>query len=323
MANTCPWGVGSKTQTNIIFETAYGVVPTDTTKTITLPINTNGVKSSQNTTQPATIRGNRSPVEPILGNNDVSGDVVVPVDYNAIGYWLKALLGAPTTSEVTAGSKYKHVYKIGDSVPSFTMEMAFPGISQWIQNHGCKVSKMSLSFGGDGELTFTASVMGSKQEIKDAAMATAPTEIALYRANNFQASVKIGDAIKGKITSFSIEIDNGLDGDSFCIGGEGYREALCEGLATVSGTMEAFFADDSYISLAENSTETSAEIILALGADKELSFAMPEIKFNRTSPEISGPGGIKQSLEYAAYYQNSTEGSAIVVTLTNATESYE
>ena len=29
MANTCPWGVGSKTSTLIAFETAYGVTPAD------------------------------------------------------------------------------------------------------------------------------------------------------------------------------------------------------------------------------------------------------------------------------------------------------
>ena len=161
MANTCPWGVGSKTSTLIAFETAYGVTPTDAaTKSIRMPFNTNGVASSQNSTAPSTIRGNRSPVEPILGNNDVSGDIVVPVDYTAFGYWLKAAFGDPTSAKVGDTTNYKHIFKIKDSQPSLTIEKAFPGINTYIKEHGCKVSKLSLSVGGDGELTATISVMG-------------------------------------------------------------------------------------------------------------------------------------------------------------------
>ena len=48
MANTCPWGVGSKTSTLIAFETAYGVTPADAaTKAVRMPFNSNGVGSSQ------------------------------------------------------------------------------------------------------------------------------------------------------------------------------------------------------------------------------------------------------------------------------------
>lgn len=322
MANTCPWGVGSKTSTLIAFETAYGVTPTDAaTKSIRMPFNNNGVASSQNSTAPSTIRGNRSPVEPILGNNDVSGDIVVPVDYTAFGYWLKAAFGDPTSAKVGETTNYKHIFKIKDSQPSLTIEKAFPGINTYIKEHGCKVSKLSLSVGGDGELTATISVMGGKEEITTTSMATTPVEAVLNRAQNFQAKVKIGGTIKGKITSFGMDIDFGLDGESYCIGGNGFREAICEGLASVSGTIEAFFDSKEYIAMAEASTETSAEVVISTG-DFALSILLPEIKFARTSPGIDGPGGIKQSLSYNAYYQDDANASAVVVTLTNKNAAY-
>lgn len=322
MANTCPWGVGSKTSTLIAFETAYGVTPTDAaTESIRMPFNTNGVASSQNSTAPSTIRGNRSSVEPILGNNDVSGDIVVPVDYTAFGYWLKAAFGDPTSEKVGETTNYNHIFKIKDSQPSLTIEKAFPGINTYIKEHGCKVSKLSLSVGGDGELTATISVMGGKEEITTTSMAPTPVEAVLNRAQNFQAKVKIGGTVKGKITSFGIDIDFGLDGESYCIGGNGFREAICEGLTSVSGTIEAFFDSKEYIAMAETSTKTSAEVVISTG-DFALSILLPEIKFARTSPSMDGPGGIKQNLSYTAYYQEDANASAVVVTLTNQNTAY-
>lgn len=323
MTNSCPWGVGSKTKTFIAFESTYGEKPADAaSKSIDVYFNTNGVAASQNTTSPNTIRGNRNPVEPIMGNIDVTGDIVVPLDYTAFGYWLKAMFGNPETSAVDGkDGYYKHVFKVGDYQPSFTLEKAFPGIGQYLQYVGCKVSKLSISVGGDGELTATISVMGAKETVEPETMATTPVVPAFKRAKNFQSSIKIGDEIEAKGTSFSMDIDTGLDGDSYCIGSKGYRTAVCEGIISCSGTLEAYFADAKYISLADTDTETSAEVTLTAG-DYSLAVKFPEIKFARTSPSIDGPTGIKQSLSYNAYYDDSVEASAVVVTLVNETASY-
>ncbi|MGM9519684.1 MAG: phage tail tube protein [Phascolarctobacterium sp.] len=323
MTNSCPWGVGSKTKTFIAFESTYGEKPADAaSKSIDVYFNTNGVAASQNTTSPNTIRGNRNPVEPIMGNIDVTGDIVVPVDYTAFGYWLKAMFGAPSTSAVSdKDGYYQHVFKVGEYQPSFTLEKAFPGISQYLQYCGCKVSKLSLSVGGDGELTATISVMGAKESVVSETMAATPIVPDFQRAKNFQSSIKIGNEIEAKGTSFSMDIDAGLDGDSYCIGSNGYRTAVCEGIISCSGTLEAFFADVKYISLADTNAETSAEVTLNAG-DYSLSVKFPEIKFARTSPSIDGPTGIKQSLNYNAYYDDSVEASAVIVTLVNKTAGY-
>ena len=319
----CPWANGAKSSTLIAFESVYNTLPGDAgTKSVLLPINTNGVKCSQNSTTPNTIRGNRSPVEPIKGNNDVSGDVVVPVDYTAFGYWLKALFGAPASSAVSGkDGYYQHVFKIGDDAPSFTLEKAFPGISQYIRDSGCKASKMSISVGGDGELTSTISIMGAREGIEDASMSTQPVTAGFDRADNFKKKKKIGGTDVAVATSFSIDIDAGLDGDSYCIGNGGYRTAICEGLVNISGTMEAFFKDASFLKMAENDVETSMELTLAQG-DLSLKIKLPEAKFAKTSPSIDGPTGVKQSLNYNAYYEDNSDNGAIVVTLVNKVASY-
>lgn len=396
MAQGCPWGVGAKTSTLIAFEEEYGVLPEDYIA-YNIPFNTNGVAASQNTTDPATIRGDRNPVEGIYGNVTVDGDIAVPVDYFAYGVWLKACFDEPETesqytligrfkltdSAVAAGCKiskegfydgsdtiawedvntgwstystnfesdtngdvyrytlladssehtcfgkpevgsYKHVYKIGMGMPSFTMEKRFPGIGQYLYSHGCKVSKLSLQTGGDGELVSTISVVGAKEVRSDTSFApdakVESTEF--HRALNFQAALKINGEIQGKITNVTLDVDFGVDTEGYCIGGGGYREAACDGICNVSGSMEAFFADGRYIEYAQQSEKISVEIVFTHGNGEVLSFKMPELKFALSSPPIDGPAGIKQTLNFNAFYDNSEEKSAIVVTLENDKESY-
>lgn len=320
MATACPWGVGAKTSTRLFFESTYGTLPA-TPVGYVLPINDNSVKSSQNSSDPSTMTGNRNPTEPIYGNVDVSGDITIPVDYVAFGYWLKACFDTPTTTVVTTDSKWKHTYKIGAGMPSFTLEKAFPGITQYFKQMGCKVSKLSLSAGGDGELSATLSIVGKNETLSSTAVSANPTTVTMSRTQNFESAIKIGNTSVAIATSFSIDIDFGLDSDTYCIGGNGMRSAVCDGMVKVSGTVEVFFADNTYINMALNGTETSLELTFTKG-DEVLCFKLPEVKFARTGADVSGPTGVKLSLAYNAYYGNDANASAVVVELTNGQEDY-
>lgn len=320
MTQSCPWGIGAKTMTLMVPESTYGVMPEDAaSKAVLLPFNNNGVAVSQNTANSETIRGNRNPEEAIKGNVSVEGDIVIPADYVCMGYWLAAALNNPDT--VADGGAYKHTFKITNKQPSFALEKVFPGISQYIRAVGCKVSSLAISVGGDGELTATVGVMGKNETIETATISSNPNKPAMKRAQNFQAALKVGGEACAIATSFSLNIDFGLDGDSYAIGTKGMRQAICEGLVTVSGEIEAFFKDATMLTMAENNTETSAQLTLTDGTNV-LDIKLPELKFARTSPAISGPAGVKQTLSYNAYYNDSAEESAVVVTLTNNVQSY-
>lgn len=89
----------------------------------------------------------------------------------------------------------------------------------------------------------------------------------------------------------TLDIDFGLDGDTFAIGANGGRASINEGLMTVSGTITAFFEDAVYLNKAASGTAVSIELILTSGTNV-LSFLMPEVKFarksRRTSCEVRG-----------------------------------
>lgn len=316
--------IGVYTTLKMAFETEFGKDPANlASKAVQMPFNTCGLAASQNKTDPATIRGRRDPVEPIMGNIDVGGDIAVPLDATAFGYWFMAAMGAPTTTEVEGKTGYfKHVFKPADNQPSLVLEKGFPKINSYAKYNGCKISKISISAGGDGEVTATITVMGCDEKISTATMTATPTEPVMNRLNNFMADLLLGNDKTATVTAFTMDLDFGLDGDTYAIGGKGYRTAVNEGLITIIGSMTAFFNDNTYLEMAENSTETSAELVFAVG-DMKLSLLLPEIQFSRNSPAVDGPSGIKQELQYSAYYQDSAENAAIVATMQNTTESYE
>ena len=227
--------IGVYTTLKMGFETEFGKDPADlATKAVQMPFNTCGLAASQNKTDPATIRGRRDPVEPIMGNIDVSGDLAVPMDATAFGYWWKAAMGAPVTTAVEGKDGFfKHVFKPADDQPSLVLEKGFSKINSYAKYNGCKVSKISISAGGDGELTATISIMGCDEKISTATICASPSEPVMNRLNNFMANLILGGNKTATVTAFAMDIDFGLDGDTYALGGKGYRTAVNEGLINI------------------------------------------------------------------------------------------
>ena len=67
-------------------ETAYNYDPASMA-CYKLPFNTCELRGDQTLTTPATITGRRDPAEPIGGNVNVAGSIVVPLDRHNIGHW--------------------------------------------------------------------------------------------------------------------------------------------------------------------------------------------------------------------------------------------
>lgn len=283
-----------------------------------LPFNSISLAASQNTTDPSTITGRRDAVEAIYGNIDVSGQITVPMDSKAIGYWLAFALGSPTTTSVGEG-KYKHVFKTSDVQPSASIEKVFNN-GVVLKESGCKVSKLGFSFGGDGELVANIDLVGCKETIEEQAWGN-PVNVGMRRYNNFQSSLLIDGQTEQIATEVSVDVDFGIDTEGYAIGGNGYRVRANEGIIKPSGSITVFFDDATYLRKAEQSDEVGIEIGLTHG-DNVLKIIMPEVKFNRNSPAIDGPTGITQQMDYSAYYGDSDEEACIIFELTNDVASY-
>jgi hypothetical protein len=312
---------GFNAQLIMDYESEFGKLPADVAG-VKLPVNSSQIKSKQSFIETSTITGNRSAAAPIRGNIDVSGAVVIPVDEEAIGYWLKAMFGNPTTTPSATGQNgYTHSFKPGLVQPSLLLEQGFTDIGVFELFKGCKINKFAVNFGGDAELTASIDIMGATETIQTASFCAAPATVNWSRYGNFQASLQEGGAALAIVTNASLNIEFGLSADNYTLGGNGFRTAIPEGVIKVSGEIKAFFENRTLLDKAINGAESSLVFKLTNGGNS-LEFGLGEVVYERNSPVIEGTKGIMIDLPYRAYYQNSAQGGIITATLVNAKTAY-
>lgn len=282
-----------------------------------LPIISAGIKGEQALLRDDTIRGNRNKVAPDLGNLNAVGPIVVNLSETAHAAWLKHLLGAVTTTG--AGDPYTHTIKVGDLPVGLVVNKEFTDIGEYHKYNGCRIASADFAVTPEGYIQVTFNAIGAKETRSASAYDATVTEYAHKAFSSFQASLEEGGAAIAIVTGFNFSISNELDEDGYAIGGAGERADLPEGDCVVTGNIEAFFQDDTLLAKARGSTETSLKITL----DKQVTPArsveifIPELVFGRSGPEISGPKGIKVSLPFEAYYDDSTEASTAQIIVKN------
>ncbi|WP_312516273.1 phage tail tube protein [Anaerospora sp.] len=309
---------GYNSQLAMAYEQAYGQTP-GTPAGYNMPFNQAKIGITQNLIESATIRGRRDKQQPVIGNVDVSGSLVVPLDQVGTGYWLRSMFGNPVTTGASA--PYTHVFKVTDSQPSLVLEQQYPDIPAYEKYNGCKINKFSFTYGGDAELVANIDIIGARRTIGSAPFAANLTEVPLVRFNNFQGVVEEGGAQLATVTEATLNVDFGLDNNTYTIGGGGYRTDLPEGVLQVSGTIKAFFSDTVLLNKAINNTKTSLKFKFVNG-NHNLQFYMEEVVFEQTSPGIESDKGITINLPFKAFYANGGSGSIIVATLVNNQMSY-
>jgi len=313
-------------------ETTYGVTPTGGT-VHKLPFNKNALTSKQSLIDSNTITGRRDAVEPGKGQIDTSGQIEVPLDVRNIGFWLMLGFGAPTTTVVTApvaktesapavAGVYKHIFTVADDMPSASIEKGFGDIGKYAVYPGCKINKLSLDAQvGNNESTVKLDMLGADENLADTSIAASATMRDILRFNNFNAQVMEGTAVLASARKMSVDIDFGLDGDTYCLNGKGSRTDITEGILKPTGSLEALFKDTSLLQKAIDGTESSLKLTFTHGAHS-LEILLPELIFERATPTIDGPKGVLSTMNWRAYYADSSENSAVQITLINDVASY-
>ena len=315
-----PVARGYKTQCLMDWESSFGVAPTTAAGAV-LPINTFGLNVSRNLNSAATLTGRRDPVEPFDGNVEIAGDIVVPVDTRAFGWWLKMLFGAPATTENSG--VYTHVYKPTDNCPSAIVQCTYgTGTTTYGQFIGVKATSLHITTGGDEELTATINVAGKDVTYTETNYNSNAATVVLKRLNNFQASLKNGNDVLGTVTQFDFTVDNGMDTSIRTLGGQGKLYDIVEGIMSITGTANMLFTNLDMLNAAENSQELALELTWAINDDNKLSFLFPEVRLQYQGPTVDGPTGILTEYPFVAYYNDSTQDTCCQVTLVNDVASY-
>ncbi len=273
-----------------------------------------------------TLQANRNPTAPSQGDKDPKGSLVVNLQAY-MGLLWKAVFGSVTTTGEAA--PYTHTFTIGQSIPSFLLEKGFTDLAtpQYFKNNGVKIGKMSMSITRKGVQPVTLDLVGAKETISATPFQASPTDLGYAKFDGLSlGTIEEGGSSSAEIVEISgLTIDNGLDEDQFVLGSGGERAALDAGQVAVSGTVKAIFNNITLYNKAVNGTESSLRLVWSLGTgagtagNESFELKIPELIYGKAAVQISGPKGIYVELPFQAFYDDSTEESAIQAILKNTT----
>jgi hypothetical protein len=301
----------------LAFETSYGTPPASGfTK---LPFASTSLGAEQPLQTSELLGYGRDPQAPIKDAVTADGDVVIPIDTEAFGFWLKAAFGTPTTSGAEA--PYTHEFRSGSwSLPSFSVETGMPEVPRYAMYSGCMVDSLSWQMARSGLLNATVSAVAQGEEVDTVSAVGVPAPIILQRFGHFNGSITRNGANIGNVVSADLTYANNLDRIE-TIRADGKIDGADPSIAALTGNVVVRFADQTLVQQAINGEACELEFFYALATGESLTVTAHAVYLPRPRIEISGPQGVQATFGWQAA-SDPVVGRMCTVTLVNEREAY-
>jgi hypothetical protein len=183
----------------LAFETAYGTAPATGWRQV--PFASTSLGAEQPLLTSELLGQGRDPVAPIKDAVAADGDVVVPIDVENFGLWLKAAFGAPATTG-TAPGPFTHEFRSGSwTLPSLAIETAMPEVPRFALYTGCVVDQLSWQMARSGLLTAMVRLVAQGEAVATTSGAGTPMALALQRFGHFNGTISRNGAALGNVVS--------------------------------------------------------------------------------------------------------------------------
>jgi hypothetical protein len=278
------------------FETTYGTAPVSGFKK--LPFVSSALGDEQNLIASDLLGYGREPLPPSrdVVNND--GDAVVPVDLRNFGYWLKLLMGAPTS--VDNSGVITHTFVSGAlTLPSMAIEIGMPEVPSYGMNVGVRANTMKIQLQRSGLLNATMSLIAQGETKAGVSAAGAPSEAAIERFSQFMGEIKRNGTALGHIVSAELSYMNNLDKVEV-IRPDGRIEDADPAMVAITGSVNVRFADTVLLDQATSGDPCELSFGWAIDADKSLLFTVHSAFLPKPKTPIQGPGGIQAAFAWQA-----------------------
>ena len=307
---------GARAQMALAFETVYGTPPAGGyTK---MPFASTTLGAEQPLLNSELLGYGRDPLAPIKDAVTADGDVVVPIDAEAFGFWLKAAFGDPVT---TGTGPWTHEFRSGAwTLPSLTIETGMPEVPRYAIYSGCVLDQLSWQMQRSGLLTATARLVAQGETVGTVSSAGTPAPIDLRRFGHFNGSITRNGAALGNVVSAQITYANNLDRIE-TIRADGMIDGADPTIAALTGQIEVRFADSTLVQQAISGTPCALQFAYELPSGQSLTLTAHAVYLPRPRIEISGPAGVQASFDWQAARDPIT-GRMATITLTNDIESY-
>jgi len=307
---------GSRSQLAAAFEATYGTAPAS--GFFKMPFAQADLGMSQPLIDNELLGHGRDPLAPVKDAVTVDGGVTIPMDREALGFWLKMAFGAPTTTGTTNKT---HTFKTGGyTLPSAAIEVAMPEIPRFAMYSGCVLDELSFQMQHAGQLTGQVKLVGQSEAVATTTQAGTPTAYAVQRFGNFNGSVKRGGVALGNVVSADLTYKNNLDPIE-TIRNDGKIDGADPTNATMTGKLDVRFADNVLMNDAVNGTPIALEMALTISANVSLVITAHEVYLPVPKVPITGPKGIQASFDWQAAF-NSAAGQMATIVLKNQIASY-
>jgi len=267
----------------------------------------------------------RDAQDPFFEAVTVDGDLGVGLDLQASGFWLKALLGAPDTTDNLDGT-FTHVFTSGgDDIPSLTLELGHPKLTvpKFERATGIKLGEWQIDLARTGPARSTFTAIGQGVAAPVAAADAAPLVFDLTRFNNSRGSIEVDAVQLANVTGGSLSFSNGLDPVE-TIRADGKIDGVDEGEATASGSVDLRFSTDTTVT---DAIDAETPVALQYGwtipgaSGFHLTIDLPRVFFPQVKNPVTGPGGISATYNWQAA-KDSVAGHMMQVTLKNDVAAY-
>jgi len=311
-----PRAQGARSQLAAAFETTYGTAPAS--GFMQMPFASASLGAEQPLLASELLGYGRDPRAPIKDAVTADGDMKVPLDAEAFGFWLKAAFGNPTTTGTTNET---HTFRSGSwNLPSMAIEVAMPEIPRFAMYTGCVLDQLSLQMQRSGLLTADVKLIAQGENVATATAAGTPTGYTLQRFGHFNGAIKRNGTALGNIVSADITYSNNVERIE-TIRSDGRIDGADPSIAALTGRIDVRFADNTLMTQALNGTSASLEFSWTISANVSLTITAHAVYLPRPRLEIQGPQGIQASFDWQAAF-DSVAGQMCTVVLKNQVNSY-
>ena len=287
---------GARALMALAFETTYGTPPAS--GFTRMPFASTSLGAEQPLLNSELLGYGRDPLAPIKDAVTADGDVVVPLDAEAFGFWLKAAFGTPTTTGAEA--PYSHEFQSGSwTLPSMSIETGMPEVPRYAMYSGCVLDQITWQMQRSGLLTATARLVAQGETVGTTTSAGTPAALELKRFGHFNGAITRNGTPLGNVISAEVTYSNGLDRIE-TIRSDGRIEGADPGMAALTGRVEVRFADTALITQAIDGTPCELVFAWSLGANASFTFTAHAVYLPRPRIEIPGPQGIQATFDWQA-----------------------
>jgi hypothetical protein len=229
-----------------------------------------------------------------------------------------SFLNGTAGPQTVAGTIINRVLKVGSTPKSFSIEDEAADIAQYRLFTGMTVDTVAISVKPNEMVTATFSMVGKDMTISGTSLDPVKTATSTNQPfDSYSGALSVGTAGSAMttlavITGIDFSITNSVT-PTFVVG-SATTPQLEFGMATVEGTITAYFEDSSLINRFINETATAFQVTVndPTGVSN-YTFHFPRVKINGADVPVDGPTGSRIiSLPFVALY-DATENTNIEI----------